>query len=74
MTYILMSHEASPAGIYFGGEFSPGKTKKSSSATHTKDFSLKTMPKSPDFNSKNSEIALAIYYTIMEHVVTIYIS
>jgi hypothetical protein len=58
----------------FLGRIFARKKKKSSSATHTKDFfSFKTMPKSPDFNSKNSEIALGIYYT-MEHVVTIYIS
>jgi len=61
--------------FFWGANFrqeKPKKKKRSSSATHTKDFSLKTMPKSPDFNSKNSEIALGIY--TIEHVVTIYIS
>jgi hypothetical protein len=28
MTYILMSHEASPAGFFLGGEFLLGKTQK----------------------------------------------
>ncbi len=59
-------------GANFRQEKPQKKKKKSSSATHTKDFSLKTMPKSPDFNSKNSEIAPGIY--TIEHVVTIYIS
>jgi len=67
--------------FFFGGRIFARKNKKTKKTknkkfecnSHKGFFSFKTMPKSPDFNSKNSEIALGIYYT-MEHVVTIYIS
>jgi hypothetical protein len=47
-----------PASISFKGIFLPHGDKNNSSATHTKDFCEKSLPKLPGFEGKNSEITI----------------
>jgi hypothetical protein len=42
----------------FKGSFLPHGDKKNSSATHTKDFCEKSLPKLPGIEEKNSEITI----------------